>query len=89
MDLAEQFKSAQEDIQKLTERPSNDELLNIYALFKQATEGDNEEPEPGMFDIKAAFKWKKWTEKKGLSKEEAMQQYIDLVKELFSKYSHS
>ena len=44
MDLAEQFKSAQEDIQKLTERPSNDELLNIYALFKQATEGDNENP---------------------------------------------
>jgi acyl-CoA-binding protein len=51
-------------------------------LYKQATEGDNETKKPGMFDIKEQFKWKTWSELKGISKDAAMQKYLDLVNKL-------
>lgn len=89
MALKEQFEEAQLKVKTLTERPANDELLDLYALFKQATEGDNNTEEPGLFDIKEKFKWKQWDSKKGLSADEAMQQYVNLVETLLSKYSHS
>jgi diazepam-binding inhibitor (GABA receptor modulating acyl-CoA-binding protein) len=89
MALKEQFEEAQLKVKTLTERPANDELLDLYALFKQATEGDNNGEEPGMFDIKEKFKWKQWNDKKGMSSEEAMQAYVNLVDNLLHKYSHS
>lgn len=89
MALKEQFEEAQLKVKTLTERPANDELLDLYALFKQATEGDNNTDEPGMFDIKEKFKWKQWDSKRGLSSDEAMQQYVNLVETLLGKYSHS
>lgn len=87
MDLAQAFEAAQKDVKGLTKRPSNEELLDLYALFKQATEGDNSTSKPGMFDMKGQFKWKQWTAKKGMGKDEAMQAYVDLVERLISAYS--
>lgn len=72
--------------QKFTSRPSNEELLRLYGLFKQATEGDNEEERPGGFDFKAAAKYNAWFLLKGKSKEDACTAYIDLVTELSGKY---
>lgn len=89
MALTDLFKEAQEKVNTLTERPSNEELLDLYALFKQATEGDNKTEEPGMFDIKGKFKWKQWSSKAGMSADAAMQAYVDLVNQLLGKYSHS
>ncbi|HWB62488.1 MAG TPA: acyl-CoA-binding protein [Chitinophagales bacterium] len=89
MSLTEQFADAQLKVKTLTERPGNEELLDLYALFKQATEGDNNTDEPGAFDFKEKFKWKQWDSKRGLSKDEAMNQYIQLVETLLGKYSHS
>ena len=86
MSLSDQFSSAQEQVKTLTQRPSNEELLDLYALFKQATEGDNTNPKPGMFDMKGQFKWKQWKSKEGLSNAEAMENYIALVEGLLEKY---
>jgi len=82
MSLQENFQQAQLDVKTLTKRPTDEQLLNLYALFKQATDGDNTTSKPGMFDIKGQFKWKTWNEKKGMTKDEAMQKYIDLVSHL-------
>ncbi|MBS4070875.1 MAG: acyl-CoA-binding protein [Algoriphagus sp.] len=72
--------------QKLTSRPSNEELLRLYGLYKQATEGDNEGERPGGFDFKAAAKYNAWLILKGKSKEQATLDYLDLVEELSNKY---
>jgi acyl-CoA-binding protein len=72
--------------QQFTTRPSNEELLRLYGLYKQATEGDNEEERPGGFDFKAAAKYNAWLLLKGKSKEDATQAYIDLVSQLSVNY---
>lgn len=80
---------AAERLKTLTERPSNDEFLNLYGLFKQATVGDNKTSKPGMFDMKGQFKWKAWKDKSGISQEDAAEKYVALVDELLGKYKHS
>lgn len=86
MSLLQQFEAAAEDIKTLTKRPTNEEFLELYALFKQATVGDCNTPKPNMFDMKAKAKWEAWKSKKEISKEVAMQAYIDYVKYLLEKY---
>jgi diazepam-binding inhibitor (GABA receptor modulating acyl-CoA-binding protein) len=71
---------------KFTSKPSNEELLKLYSLYKQATEGDNNEDRPGGFDFVAAAKYNSWFALKGKSKEEASLEYIDLVNQLATKY---
>ncbi|EIE75414.1 hypothetical protein G6F46_001503 [Rhizopus delemar] len=78
---SQQFTTAAEEVQKLSTKPSNDELLELYGLFKQATVGDNETSKP-TFDIKGRYKWDAWTKLKGMSQEEAEQKYIELVEKL-------
>ena len=80
---------AAERLKTLTERPSNDEFLNLYGLYKQATVGDNRTSKPGMFDLKGQFKWKAWKEKSGMSSEDASDAYVELVDTLLNKYAHS
>ena len=76
---------AAERLKTLTERPSNDEFLNLYGLYKQATVGDNRTSKPGMFDMKGQFKWKAWKDKSGISQEDAAEAYVALVDELIGK----
>ena len=86
MSLEKQFKKAQEEVNDLPQRPANDELLNIYALFKQATAGDVSGKRPGMLDIKGRAKYDAWAEKQGMAKKAAMQDYVDYVATLQAKY---
>ncbi|HWZ21177.1 MAG TPA: acyl-CoA-binding protein [Cytophagaceae bacterium] len=82
MDLKSQFEEASVKSKSLPEQ-SNENLLKLYSLFKQASEGDiNIEKPSNMFDFKGIAKFNAWDELKGISKEEAMQKYIDLVKQL-------
>ena len=82
MELKEQFDKAVADSKQLPSRPDNDTLLRIYSLYKQATEGDiNTEP-PGMFDFVAKAKYDAWTMLKGVSAEDAMGQYVQVVEGL-------
>lgn len=84
MTLQEQFADAQVRVKTLTYRPSNEDLLMLYALYKQATDGDNNTKKPGMFDIKEQYKWKTWTDLKGTSADSARQKYIELVNKLLA-----
>ena len=80
--LKAQFKKASEEVQDLSSRPGNDVLLKLYALFKQATEGDVQGKRPGMMDIKGRAKFDAWAAIEGMSTEDAMQEYVDLVESL-------
>jgi diazepam-binding inhibitor (GABA receptor modulator, acyl-CoA-binding protein) len=82
MTLQAQFDQAQADSKNLAERPDNMTLLKIYALFKQASSGDAEGKRPGFTDMVGRAKWDAWDGLKGTSKEDAMQQYVDLITEL-------
>ena len=77
-DLAQQFADAQAKIKPVTGL-GNDVLLEFYALFKQATVGNATGDRPGMLDIKGRAKYDAWAKQKGMSKDAAMQAYIDLV----------
>jgi acyl-CoA-binding protein len=81
--MNEQLAAAANKVKTLDERPANEVLLNLYALFKQATEGDLNIEKPAMFDFVAMAKYNAWNAIKGLNKEEATQKYIDLVNSLF------
>jgi len=78
-DLKAAFDAAVAGSKNLTERPDNATLLKLYALYKQATAGDNTEKKPGFSDMIGRAKWDAWTAVKGKSGDEAMQEYIDLI----------
>lgn len=80
--LNEEFAQAQQDAQNLPERPDNATLLRLYALYKQATEGDVNSPTPGFFDFVGTAKHEAWSKLAGLDRESAMRQYVDLVQQL-------
>lgn len=83
MELKELFEKAVLESKSLTERPDNQTLLQLYSLFKQATEGDvNTEPPSNPFDIVNKAKYNAWAELKGKTKETAMQEYTHLVNRL-------
>ncbi|MCF6185307.1 MAG: acyl-CoA-binding protein [Bacteroidales bacterium] len=76
------FEEAVKKSKTLTERPSNDVLLKLYALYKQVTEGNVKGERPGGFDFKGAAKYDAWAEQKGKNKEDAANEYINLVNSL-------
>jgi acyl-CoA-binding protein len=81
-DLPSAFEAAVANSKNLSERPDNATLLKIYALYKQATLGDVTEKKPGFTDMVGRAKWDAWNGVKGTSKEDAMQQYVDLIQSL-------
>ena len=81
-DLQTRFEQAAKDVHALPERPDNDTLLRLYALYKQGAEGDVSGPKPGFFDFVGTAKYEVWAKLTGTSQDEAMQKYVDLVKKL-------
>ncbi|KAG9508703.1 Phosphatidylcholine-sterol acyltransferase [Fragariocoptes setiger] len=81
-----QFEKAAEDLKKLKSRPVDEELLEVYALYKQATVGDCEIPKPGIIAFKEKAKWESWNKKKGMDQEEAKLSYIHRVNTLIETY---
>ncbi|MFN4315052.1 MAG: acyl-CoA-binding protein [Chitinophagaceae bacterium] len=83
MDLQAMFQQAVADSKTLSEKPSNEILLKLYSLYKQATEGDvNTDPPSNPFDFVNKAKHEAWTSLKGQTKESAMEEYVALVKKL-------
>lgn len=81
--LEEQFLQAVTTSKTIAEKPDNETLLKIYALYKQATLGDTSKADaPGAFDFVAKFKHEAWLKLNGTTKEQAMQQYIDVITKL-------
>jgi diazepam-binding inhibitor (GABA receptor modulator, acyl-CoA-binding protein) len=84
MELQEKFEKAKAESKELKEKPSNDVLLQLYSLYKQAIHGDaDEEDAPANpFDFVAKAKFGAWEGLKGKTKDEAKQEYVDLVEKL-------
>ncbi len=82
MELSAKFEDAQARVKKLSKSPSNDDLLELYAFYKQATTGDVAGARPGMLDLKGRAKFDAWTKKKGTGKDDAMTKYVALVERL-------
>jgi len=80
--LKAEFDQAVAQSKSLPERPDNATLLKMYALFKQASEGDVREERPGALDFVALAKWNARSELTGLASDEAMRRYIALVRDL-------
>ena len=80
--LKAKFDKAVADSKKLSEKPDNSTLLKIYALYKQASEGDVEGKRPGMTDFVGRAKYDAWAGQKGKSANDAMQEYVDLIESL-------
>lgn len=81
-DLVDRFEQAAKNVHALSERPDNDTLLRLYALYKQGAEGDVSGPKPGFFDFVGAAKHEAWAKLAGTGQDDAKQHYIDLVGKL-------
>lgn len=81
-DLKTQFEEAAKKAMNLSERPDNDTLLRLYALYKQGSSGDVSGPKPGFFDFVGTAKYEAWAKLAGTDQEEAMKKYVDLVSKL-------
>lgn len=83
MDIKAKFEQAVADSKNLSEKPSNEVLLQLYSLYKQGTEGDNmADPPSNPFDFVGKAKYEAWMGQKGKTHEQAMQEYINLVEKL-------
>uniref|UniRef100_A0A3Q3ERY4 Diazepam binding inhibitor (GABA receptor modulator, acyl-CoA binding protein) n=1 Tax=Kryptolebias marmoratus TaxID=37003 RepID=A0A3Q3ERY4_KRYMA len=84
--MSAKFDTAAAEVKQLKAKPQDDEMLKLYSLFKQATVGDVNTARPGMLDFTGKAKWDAWEKQKGKSKDDAMNEYIQLVEELKQKY---
>jgi acyl-CoA-binding protein len=81
-DLQKQFDDAVAASRQLPQRPDNNALLKLYALYKQGTSGDAGGARPGVGDLIGRAKYDAWSRIAGTSQEQAMQQYVDLIDSL-------
>ncbi|MFK7888656.1 MAG: acyl-CoA-binding protein [Gammaproteobacteria bacterium] len=81
-ELKQRFDVAATDAKSLPQRPSNDDLLELYALYKQGSEGDVSGSRPGLLDFVGGAKYDAWSKISGMSNLEAMQRYVEKVTEL-------
>ncbi|KAH8298228.1 hypothetical protein KR018_011410, partial [Drosophila ironensis] len=79
-----EFKQAAEDVKNLNTTPSDNDLLELYSLYKQATVGDCNTDKPGFLDFKGKAKWDAWNNRKGLSQADAAIAYIAKAKALIA-----
>ena len=82
--LEKRFAAAQKAATRLSERPDNDTLLELYSYFKQAAEGDVAGERPGAFDFAARAKYDAWAARKGMERDVAIRGYVKLVEHLQS-----
>lgn len=80
--LQARFEQAVTDSKQLPEKPDNPTLLKLYALYKQASSGDVEGKRPGFADMVGRAKYDAWAALQGKSRDDAMQEYVDLVESL-------
>lgn len=81
-DLDPRFRQAAEAVKLLARRPDNATLLKLYALYKQATDGDASGPKPGFFDFVNSAKYEAWSHLRGMPVGDAQRQYVELVQQL-------
>ena len=82
---AEAFEQAAVAAKSLPERPDDNTMLQLYALYKQGSAGDVQGDKPGFFDFVGAAKYEAWEKLKGSSEEDARSQYVELITKLGGK----
>ena len=86
----DRFNDAVEKVRNAPEnggfKPSNEYKLKMYALYRQATDGDVQGKKPGMLNPVARYKWQAWAQVKGMSSTQAMQEYITEVDKVETEY---
>jgi acyl-CoA-binding protein len=85
-DLDQKFAAAQADVKTLTKRPDNEDMLRLYALYKQGSAGDVTGDRPGAFDMINRAKYDAWAKLKGTDQAKARENYIKLVERLKKTY---
>ena len=85
-DIKAAFEQAQKDVKTLTKRPGNEDMLFLYAHFKQAAEGDVKGSRPGMLDMVGRAKYDAWAKLKGTKADDAMKKYVDKVATLLKSH---
>lgn len=86
LSIMNQFEKSAMDVMKLKRDPLREEMLDVYALYKQATIGDCNTECPTFWDVKGSAKWNAWNAKKGISSELAKSAYITLIDNLKNRY---
>ncbi|MDQ6850575.1 MAG: acyl-CoA-binding protein [Actinomycetota bacterium] len=82
-DLQQRFEQAQMEVKTLSSRPSNDDLLSLYSLYKQATGGEaSGAKKPGRFDLVGKAKYDAWSKLAGMSSDDAKLRYVETVERL-------
>jgi len=76
------FEQAIAEVKSLAEQPDDQTKLQLYALYKQATQGDVRGNKPGLFDFVGAAKYEAWEKLRGMRPEDARQRYVELVRQL-------
>ena len=85
-ELRKKFEEAKEMVFSLKQKPDNDTLLELYALYKQATEGDVKGEKPSIWAMKEYAKFEAWERLKGMPQKEAMERYIALVENTVKRF---
>jgi diazepam-binding inhibitor (GABA receptor modulating acyl-CoA-binding protein) len=85
--LEEKFIISSQEVQNLKQKPSDQELLKLYGLYKQSLFGNNNTEQPSFFDFKAKAKWNAWYNESGKGKTRTKKEYIEFVEILKNKYS--
>lgn len=85
-EVDKKFAAAAKDIHKLAKRPDDEDMLRLYALYKQGTEGDVTGERPGAFALKDRAKYDAWARIKGTDATKAREQYVKLVERLKKTY---
>ena len=83
--MKEKFEAAAQAVKHLKDDPGSDAKLTLYALFKQASEGDVAGRRPGFTDMIGRAKYDAWAKAKGVSRDDAMKQYVALCRSLGAK----
>lgn len=84
--MQEKFDQAAKNVNKLKKSPKNNELVEIYALYQQATVGNINQSDPGRWNYGEKIKWDAWKHKQGTTKEKAKQDYVNKVNELIRRF---
>ena len=83
--INETFQKAAKNVKKLTTRPSDKVLLELYGLYKQSTIGNINTPQPWAIQVEQRSKWDAWKSYENMEKNLAMTRYIIVVNRLLEE----
>jgi acyl-CoA-binding protein len=80
------FEAASLAVKSIPDRPDDNTMLQLYALYKQGSSGDVSGAKPGFFDFVGAAKYEAWEKLRDTSQEDAQASYIELVRKLGARF---